>query len=128
MRASDYAKAVYEVIEAGTDVQKALENLYRTLERRGHQKLKRAILTNLIRYTEEATKKNTPSLILARSGDAEKLKKEITAALGELSAEGEPLIEVRDAQIGGFTLTHKGKRIDRSYKTALLQLYKNITS
>ncbi|MBX2866813.1 F0F1 ATP synthase subunit delta [Candidatus Kaiserbacteria bacterium] len=128
MRARDYIEAAYQALQDGKDISEVLTGLYATLENRGHQKLKAQILSGLLTYIEEKERSTAPELRLAKEEDAKKLSVSIKEALKELGAEEEPRVSIDAKHIGGYTATYNGKRIDRSYKSALLQLYKNITS
>ena len=128
MHAREYIVAAYRALQDGKDISEVLKGLYATLEKRGHEKLKGKILSGLLVYIDEKEKSAAPEVRLAKDADEKKLSASIKAALAELGADEEARVSIDAKHIGGFTATYNGKRIDRSYKTALLHLYKNITS
>jgi len=128
MQAREYIVAVHQSLESGKDISDVFKGLYAALEKRGHEKLKRKILFGLLEYIEEKEKSTAPEVRLAKNEDMKKLSVSIKKALTELGAEEAPRVSIDVKHIGGYTATYNGKCIDRSYKSALLQLYKNITS
>lgn len=125
MLAEYYAEGTYKAVAEGLAVTEALKRLDATLARRGHQKLKAAILRALYRVAERGVKEDVPVVTLKREADAEKRKADIAAALKELGAEKKPRIEEDAHMIGGFTARYNGRALDNSYKTKLIALYRS---
>ncbi len=116
------------MLKKGEEPAMVLAGLSRTLESRGHLKLHNSILRGVLREFSASTKGTTPKLTLANKADTDKLKNEIENALKLLGSEGEYVINIDKTITGGFVLTHNHRVVDSSYKTKLLNWYRNATS
>lgn len=124
MLVDDYAKALTAVIGEGKHAGPILASLDTVLARRGHEKLKGRILRELARLLERA-REGRATLMIADANDVATLKSEISAATQQLGAADTDTI-IDPTLIGGFVLRTKTKQLDRSYKNALLKLYRSI--
>ena len=127
MQAQNYAKAVYESVLRGADVKVAFSNLDTLLKKRGCTKMKPPILRTLLRMIEGKRMSQVPVVTVARKGDLQKMRAEITAALSVLKAEAEPMVEEDEQIIGGFRASYRGREVDGTYKKKLLTLYRNVS-
>ncbi len=122
-----YSEAVLALYNEGASFDVLLEKLDGALERRGHQKLRGAIL-RAIKATLENTKRSAPTLTVAKESDASALKTDIEKAAEALDIKADGLQrEIKDELIGGFILETRSKRIDASHRSKLLSLYERIT-
>lgn len=125
MLAHDYAIAIANEITGGKELPAVLSSLDRVLARKGHEKLRPRILGELARIferrgTEEAV------VIVGSEEDLKKLQDEIADAKKELGIEKGVETTVDASLIGGYVLRTKEQQIDRSYKRALINLYRSI--
>lgn len=128
MDAHQYATAMVAVVTGGTDPEQALAGLDRTLKRRGHTKLRTAILLRVLTLLTEEEKRNTPTVRIARKEDVATYESAIQKLATELGLSGTPAVVIDDSLIGGYVLETKDTLVDKSYKRTLLSLYRNITS
>lgn len=122
-----YATAVYELVQKGEKLPDVLSRLETLLKERGHTKLTNKIYRTLLQYAEQKEKETTPVVTVAKESDAQRLEKEITAALETVGATTSPQLVVDETITGGFITYYAGVHIDASYKTKLLSLYQHIT-
>lgn len=127
MLAHDYAKALNTSIANGMTVPKALDRLDAILAEKGHQRLRPRILRALLTLVEAHEKEMTPVVTVANEKDAEKLSSQIHAVLKEMGTHKDPVISEDPHIIGGFIVDQGDQKIDKSYKTVLTTLYRNIT-
>lgn len=126
MNAQQYAQALFQVIKNDTPVEQALDGLDRVLMRRGHTKLKKRILKLLATHLARDARRNTATVHVARAADADTLAAEIDAAAAQIAPDAPRATVIDDTLIGGFAVATRTARLDRSYKRALLRLYRNI--
>jgi len=112
--ASNYAK----LISDGADIEKTL--VY--MKSRGHLSL----LPQILRIASRASvSKNTPTILLAKESDAKKYAEDIKKALSILGANTRETNTVLDARaVGGYAVRTPSATIDRTFRTALVSLYK----
>ena len=120
-----YITATIELLHSGKEPAAVLGGLKKTLEARGHQALYPSILRGVERLLHA---KNSQSAILAvaREKDVDTFKAAITAASKELDVADAPEVVVDDTLIGGFVLQTGTTRLDQSYKTKLVSLYRSL--
>lgn len=92
---------VTKMIQSGTDTEKVLE-------------------------TKEDT--TTTTVIVAKDADVQKYTDSIKEILSEINGGVDFLIEVDETIIGGVIVKGNNTIVDRSYKTALTNLYRSITT
>lgn len=124
MRASDYATAVLSLQDTGLEERAVVDGLFRTLRARGHLKLLPLIVHTLDQQSAARARKNKTVLTLARPQDRELHAAAIAKHTDVAAAD----VEIDDTIVGGFILNKGTDVYDASYKTALITLYRNITS
>lgn len=121
-----YITAVLEELQAGTDPDVVLSGLKKTLERKGHTRLYAPVLRRVVRVLEAGSRESI-SVTVARAGDYEVHKAAIQAALQKLGVNDEPSIQTDSTIVGGFVAEANSTRIDASYKSKLVTLYRSLT-
>ena len=121
-----YITAVLELFEKGQESSQVLEGLKQTLKKRGHERLYASVLRGVERVLE-AGGTETSRVIVASSAAYEKQKAAIEAALQSLGADGAPEVIVDETIVGGFIAEANDTQLDKSYKTKLVSLYRNLT-
>jgi F0F1-type ATP synthase delta subunit len=125
MLAQYYARALYEIVqnESPSEQGKYVGNLMALLKRKGHFKLLPFILKE---YTKlSAGKEKDSMIVLSRHSDNQALRQARDAYERHFHLE-EPHVAVDESIVGGFRIKSGNKILDASYKTALLQLYRNM--
>lgn len=96
------------------------------LKKRGHLSLLPAIVARVERM---AGAKAGAKVVLAKAGDAQKFATSIASALTTMGVPADDYTLVVDERVvGGYVIEGKGKVVDRTYRTALVNLYQKITS
>lgn len=119
-----YVQAFTASILSGTTVEVALGNLKKTLQERGHARLLAQVLKASVRELTAKLAALSPVVTLAKADGVS--KETIEAALSLLEATVPATIRIDESLIGGYTASANHQFIDRSYKRALVALYKNI--
>ena len=122
----NYITAVLEELRSGTNPEKVLTGLQNTLKKKGHEKLYGVILRGVARVLEAGSAEDV-MVTVASDTDYKKHKDAIAQALKELDADAEPAVQVDKTIVGGFLAEANNKRIDQSYKSKLVTLYRNLT-
>lgn len=123
MHIKEYIQAAYETITQGGDVEVVLKNLQAVLERRGLGKVYPRVLRGLLEKMERGQAGEAPKVLVAREKDIERHKSAIEAAVARIAPQSAYSVETDESIIGGFIVSGKGKRIDHSYKSTLLDTY-----
>lgn len=113
------------MINAGSDPVKVIAGLKVTLATRGHERLLSAVLMGVARVLETRST-GIATVTVAKSTDTTAHKKAIAEALSTLGANDSEMVE-DDTLIGGFIAEHNHTRIDNSYKSRLVNLYRSLT-
>jgi len=122
-----YVQAVLEMIHEGADSAVVLDGLRSTLAARGHDQLYGDILRTVLRKIE-AEKAQNPTVYVAKAADMETHASAIADALKTLGVADSDAVTTVDATlVGGFVAEAANTRIDQSYKTKLVSLYRSIT-
>lgn len=119
--ADAYAQGLHRAVTNGTAAGKATDALVAVLKHEG----KLALLPGIKRAYERLiykTTQSTPTLTIAHAHDEAASKK----AIGE--AAHHATVTIDTTLIGGFVFRNGSTRIDRSYKSALVSMYRSITS
>lgn len=124
MQASHYAQALLGLLESGHDPAKVLARLDEVLARKGHAKLRPAILQQV--STRLARRGAASRIFVAAEGDAKEYAKEVQTLLKERGIDEAPDVHIDTTLIGGFKLETTDVRIDKTYKRALIDLYRRI--
>jgi F0F1-type ATP synthase delta subunit len=125
MLAIDYATALAKNIEEGRELKDVLASLDRVLVKKGHEKLRPRILSELA-HRFEGRGADGAVVIVKDEADRKKFAGAIESALKEVGSEDTSEVAIDSTIVGGFILKTKDKQIDRSYKRALINLYRNI--
>lgn len=121
-----YIDATLQMISEGKEISSILDGLQKIMEQKGHTSLFAAVLRGVLRVLE--TQKSTGTVVyVAKAGDETELADTIKAALAELEAVGEPTVVVDETLVGGAVVQSNNFVLDRSYKTALINLYRSVT-
>lgn len=123
MHIKEYIQAAYEVITQGGDVEAVLKNVQTVLERRGLGKVYPRVLRGLLEKLERGQANEVPTVLIAREKDMERHRTAIEAAVARIAPQSAYSVEMDESIIGGFIVSGKGKRIDHSYKSTLLDTY-----
>jgi F0F1-type ATP synthase delta subunit len=123
MHIKEYIQAAHETITDGVALDVVLKNLQESLKRRGLSKIYPRVLKGLIEKLERAEASTTPKVVVARAGDTERYASAIATAVAQIAPQTTYDTYVDETIIGGFIVTGKGKRIDHSYKSTLLDTY-----
>jgi len=121
-----YIQATIDLILSGTDPQVVLKGLYGSMEKKGHARLYASVLRGVVRILESKSI-NAAIVSVATETDTKKFASEIKEMLTTLGVEGEHTIVVDKTLIGGAVAKYNNTVIDRSYKTALTNLYRATT-
>jgi len=120
-----YTTALLQLLTSKSDTSDVLEGFKRTLQKRGHGVLYGPVLRKVLRVLK-AKCPNT-QITLASENELTKQKADIETALRQLGATAEPAVVIDDTIIGGYVAEHNHYRLDNSYKSKLLALYRSIT-
>lgn len=123
MLADSYATALHRAIQQGTDAAKACESLVSVLTREG----KKALLPSILRAYQRlvfAHKRSGTTITLANTQNEKAARAACMQAFGATDAS----IHIDETIIGGYAIEHQSKRIDNTYKSALLTMYRSIIS
>ncbi len=122
----NYIAAVLQKIEAGDDIGTVITGLKSALDKKGHQNLYAQILRGVNRVLEANSA--TDTVVTVKSSDSyEKQSAAIKAALETLGSTSEPAVVIDETIVGGFVAEANNRRIDQSYKSKLIALYRNLT-
>lgn len=120
-----YTTLILAALAGGADEQFA-KKLVAYLKHRGHLSLLPALVARVERM---AHAKKGATVLLAKAEDAQTFATSIASALTTLSISPEDYTLVVDERaVGGYAITGKGKVVDRTYRTALVNLYQKIIS
>jgi F0F1-type ATP synthase delta subunit len=118
-----YIQATIDLILAGTNPQVVLEGLHASMKKKGHERLYASVLRGVVRILESKDV-NTAKVSVASEADVEKFAAEIKEMLTTLGSEGDHTVVIDKTLIGGVVAKYNNIVIDRSYKTALTNLYR----
>lgn len=125
MLAHDYAIALAAHLEEEKDLAQAIARLDAVLRKKGHAKLRSRILRELARMMEKRGEQRAAVFVTDES-DLAAFKDEISDAKKELGIPRDAETVIDASLVGGFVVKTGEKQIDRSYKRALINLYRNI--
>lgn len=113
-----YLKALLALLEDGIEPSKALSHLKSVMKKRGHTTLLLPVFKAAVRELGTHATTRKPRLILARESDEKKFAKKHKAAE----------VVIDETLIGGYVFEENGTRLDQSYKTKLLNWYREAIS
>lgn len=124
---SKYTQAVIELLINGMPVDAVLSGLKTSLKKNHHAKLYVKVLAEVSHMFARRAGKNMSVVTLAKETDEKLFAEQIQAALDTLGVKEKPYdVIVDETIIGGHIVATKDKRVDQSYKHALLQLYRSV--
>lgn len=132
MRASWYAKAIYELVETGAmSKEKSVEHVVGVVRMNGHEYMLPKIVRAIERIAQKNAKHETIEVITAN----ELPQTEVSALLRQeqfakiLSPLHKRVVrKVDPTLIGGTIVKTDSERIDMSYKRMLQEIYQNMTN
>ena len=122
----NYITAVLEALLAGKDPEVTLQGLKKVLQEKGHTQLYPSVLRGVARVLESRGTHDA-RVVVTDAAAYEKQKAAIDAALRELGAHDKPELHLDETIIGGYIAEAQGRQLDKSYKTKLVSLYRNLT-
>lgn len=123
-----YINAIVSLILQGNDVDRVLAEFAKILTENGHQRMHVQVLKGVEIALEKKELLETALISVASAAEAKKLQKQIQAALHQIAEDAPSAVLVDPTLSGGFTVSYNGKYINRSYKDALLKLYRSIVN
>lgn len=103
-----------------------VKKLVALMKARGHLSLLPQIVRILDREQRDA---NVPVVTVAKEADAKKFAKPIHDALSKLGAETKQHELFLDPQaVGGYTVRAGSRLIDKTFRSALISLYQDVTT
>ena len=108
------------IIEKGSDTG-FLNRLISYMKAKGHLSL----LPSVLRVLERTPEKGEVVVTLAKKEDATKHKIGIEAAIKSTGAAGRHRTAIDPRIVGGYMVVGGGKAVDKSFRSALVSLYKN---
>ena len=119
MKPEVYAKAMHTLSAQGVSAAEIVAGATASLKARGMLRLLPQVLSSFKRLAVRASSKGAV-LTVAREAD-------VAAFKGVAAIDAETAVKVDESIIGGYRLESKGKLIDNSFKTHLLEAYRNAT-
>ena len=121
-----YITALTDMLLTTTKVDEALSQMKTLLAQKGHTRLWPAVLRGTVVALEKKVADETPKVTVAKAGKIDAAA--LAATLKLLSVAGDTVhTSVDETLIGGFTVQYKDKVVDKSYKRALLDIYRQVT-
>ena len=118
--ATTYAKVIQD--SEGKPNAKAFgDSLIAFMKTKGHM----ALLPQIVKILERAPEKEVALVTVRDEADAKKYKKEIESALSDLGAQGSNRVVIDKRLVGGYTVRAGGKLVDKSYRSALVNIYQD---
>jgi F0F1-type ATP synthase delta subunit len=124
----EYAQALWQIIEKGTEPKKALHALVESLKVRGREALLPRISRAFERLAQREMRKNALVVSIAKEKDATAAKREVKKILAEIGADSKDIeMQIDETLIGGWLLEGNGMFVDNSFKKSLLEMYNHAT-
>ena len=123
--ANAYAAVIREA-EEGKDTSDFSKKLIAFMKNRGHLSLLPQVLRILAR---EKADLHTPVITVAKESDAKKFAKPIREILSQLGVqEVESTVIVDSRAVGGYAVRANSRLVDKTFRSALISLYQNVTN
>lgn len=113
------------MIQNDSNIEATLSGLQKTMKERGHEKLYATVLHGVLRVLS-GDRSSVETVVVATEADFAKYKTAIEAALPTFTTE--PKVITDPSIIGGYIAHQHGTRVDASYKTKLVALYRSLTN
>jgi F0F1-type ATP synthase delta subunit len=82
-------------------------------------------LPRILKIAERIPEKNRAVVTVKSEADVAKLKPGIKESLKALGTEDKPDIQVDPRVVGGYVARYNGKAVDKSFRSALIAVYRN---
>lgn len=122
-----YARAIHTALVNGLTIDQALTGLQKTLARHGHESLYGSVLREVLALVQDAERKKTATIVLAKALDEKTYTQHIEAFMAEARA-SEKVIVIDESIIGGFIAKTTTVKRNQSYKESLIQIYRSVTA
>lgn len=116
--AQAYAKILKEAESERTGA-KFAEKLAAYMKSRGHLSL----LPRVLKIAERLPNADEAVVTVKSKADLDKLKPRIKASLKKMGTEDRPNVVIDPNVVGGYTARYKGKAVDMSFRSALVDIY-----
>lgn len=124
--AKKYAEGLYNAATAESGTQNAVANAFLELmRRRGQQKILASVLSEYKKIANAAARRQKAVVRVANEKEGRGHNKEIECTLQELGVtEAERVVDER--LIGGVRIETHGAEYDRTYRSALVKLFRSL--
>lgn len=116
--AQAYAKILKEA-ENDRGGAKFADKLAAYMKSRGHLSL----LPRVLKLASRMPNKDAAVITVKNTADLQKLKPRIKASLKKMGTEEKPDIVIDPNLVGGYVARFKGKAVDMSFRSALVEIY-----
>jgi F0F1-type ATP synthase delta subunit len=123
----DYTRAIIDLLATGEKTDQVLSRLDGVLKRRGHSKLKAAILKGVFKELSNRLEKESLVIAVVHEEDAKSALVEELRQLLSVGENKDKIVEIDKTMIGGARLRYRHNEVDASYKSKLVTLYQSIT-
>lgn len=121
--AKEYIESVLGLLGEGISFAEVKKGLEKTLQNRSHTKLLPTIWRGVLRELQASRRFDVATVYVTSKEAKQELEKEINAALKLLGATEAETVKTDETLVGGHLVTFKGKQVDASYKSMLLDVY-----
>jgi len=119
-----YINATLSLIQTGSDPQSVLDGLLKSMQSKGHGRLYASVLRGVVRVLETKKDSTQATVVVAKEADVEKYASVIKETLTSLDAGSDFSTKIDETIVGGVIVKSNNTVVDRSFKTALTNLYR----
>ena len=119
-----YIYATLSLIQSGSDPQSVLDGLLKSMQSKGHERLYASVLRGVVRVRETKKDSAQATVVVAKEADVAKYASVITETLTSLDAGSDFSTKIDETIVGGVIVKNNNTVVDRSFKTALTNLYR----
>ncbi len=119
-----YINATLSLIQSGSDPQSVLDGLLKSMQSKGHERLYASVLRGVVRVLETKKDSAQATVVVAKEADVAKYASVITETLTSLDAGSDFSTKIDETIVGGVIVKNNNTVVDRSFKTALTNLYR----
>jgi|GEM_PF-946737 len=119
-----YINATLSLIQTGSDPQSVLDGLLKSMQSKGHERLYASVLRGVVRVLETKKDSTQATVVVAKEADVEKYASVIKETLTSLDAGSDFSTKIDETIVGGVIVKSNNTVVDRSFKTALTNLYR----
>ncbi len=121
-----YITALTDSLLSTQNIDEVLSIFQKLIAGKGHSRLWPSVLRGAVVELEKRALREIPKVTVAKEGGID--SRALADAIAAVAATSEQVHTIVDpAIIGGFTLQYKDKVVDKSYKRALLDIYRKVT-